>query len=97
MKVKIQVLAVLIIGIVISCRTLKEVKTLSNPLTIKTDIMKVTSHNSVNALVNFGLNLADASNTPTRVTIKIKPSLRIGKKQISYPGFIKVNKEFSSE
>lgn len=67
------------------------------PLHIKTNLKEVTTFKSAKSLVNFGLNLADASNKPTRVSLKIKPSIRIGNKQISSPGFIKVKKEFSSE
>ncbi|MBN1187777.1 MAG: hypothetical protein JXB49_36225 [Bacteroidales bacterium] len=67
------------------------------PLHINTNLNESTSYESAMALVNFGLNLADASHYPTRVTLQIKPTISFGKKMITYPGFIKVNREFSSE
>ena len=67
------------------------------PLNIKTDLTESLSGESAIVLVNFALNLADASNYPTRVTLHIKPTISFGKKMITYPGFIKVNREFSSE
>ena len=67
------------------------------PLKIKTDLTESLTGESAIVLVNFALNLADASNYPTRLKLHIKPTISFGKKMITYPGFIKVNREFSSE
>lgn len=67
------------------------------PLNIKTDLMEVLSKSSRQAILNFGFNLADMGKKPTRVTLKVKPAIMIGKKLLKYPGYIKVNKDFNSD
>ncbi len=67
------------------------------PIKVDADIMNVLKKESMEALFNFGLNLADASNRPTRVNINIKPYILVGQKDLVYPGYIKVKREFSSE
>ena len=41
--------------------------------------------------------LADASKKPTRVGLKIKPYIRIGERDLVYPGYIKIKHEFGAE
>ena len=48
------------------------------------------------ALINFGLNLADAGNRPTRVSMKVKPTILVGALEIRYPGYFTVKHDFSS-
>jgi len=64
------------------------------PVRVETNLIELLKKESRNTLINFGLNLADASNRPTRVSIKIKPYIRVGAKDLEYPGFITVKKEF---
>ena len=66
------------------------------PLQLGTDIFELLQGESRQALVNFGLNLADAGNRPTRVGIKVKPTIIIGAVEIQYPGYYKLDYEFSS-
>ena len=69
----------------------------SVPVEIETDIIRILQKDSRNALINFGLNLADASKKPTRVKLMIKPFIRIGNKDLEYPGYIKIRQEFGEE
>ena len=69
----------------------------SVPIEIQTDIIEILHKEPRNALINFALNLADASKKPTRVSLKIKPYIRIGEKDIVYPGYIKIKNEFGAE
>jgi len=64
---------------------------------MQTDLFQVLSSESADAVINFGLNLGGSGNRPTRMMIKIKPSIYIGKKMIAYPGYIKVRNTFTSE
>jgi len=64
------------------------------PVRVETNLMELLKKESRNTLINFGLNLADASNRPTRVSIKVKPYIRVGTKDLEYPGYITVKKEF---
>ena len=67
------------------------------PLQITTDLKKSLSGKSGDAILNFGFNLAGAGNTPTRITLKAKPTITIGGFQVAYPGYISVSQEFSSK
>lgn len=66
------------------------------PLRLNTDLIDILRKDSRQALVNFGLNLADAGNRPTRVSIKIKPTILVGAMEINYPGYFTVKHDFTS-
>ncbi|HEC44602.1 MAG TPA: hypothetical protein ENI20_17440 [Bacteroides sp.] len=66
------------------------------PLRLNTDLIELLKKDSRAALVNFGLNLADASDRPTRVSIKVKPSILVGTIEIVYPGYFRLNYDFES-
>lgn len=68
------------------------------PLKISADLLDVLSNSEKRSkLLNFGLNLADKGGKPTRVSLKIKPSIKIGQKSIPYPGFFTVGHTFGSD
>jgi LEA14-like dessication related protein len=66
------------------------------PLQISIDLKKVLSGKSLDAIMNFGFNLAGVGNKPTRITIKLKPTIMIGPTMLDYPGYITVGTEFGS-
>lgn len=66
------------------------------PLRLSTDLIDILKKDSRQALVNFGLNLADAGNRPTRVSIKEKPTILVGAMEINYPGYFTVKHDFTS-
>ena len=66
------------------------------PLQLSTDLIEILNKDSRQALVNFGLNLADAGNRPTRVSLKVKPTILIGAVEINYPGYFTVTHDFTS-
>ena len=67
------------------------------PLQMQIDLFQVLSSESADAVINFGLNLGGSGNRPTRMMIKIRPSIYIGRKVIAYPGYINVRNTFTSE
>jgi LEA14-like dessication related protein len=66
------------------------------PLHLRTDLIDILKKDSRQALVNFGLNLADAGNRPTRVSVKVKPTILVGAMEIVYPGYFTVKHDFTS-
>lgn len=66
------------------------------PLTISINLLEVLKGESKNALLNFGLNLADAGGKPTRVSLQVKPTINLGTVPISYPGYITLGTEFGA-
>ncbi|HEX7412111.1 MAG TPA: hypothetical protein VF298_08235 [Bacteroidales bacterium] len=66
------------------------------PLQISSDLKKSLTGKSGTAILNFGFNLAGAGNAPSRITLKAKPTILIGSFPLSYPGYITVTQEFSS-
>lgn len=66
------------------------------PLQISTDLKKSLTGKSGNAILNFAFNLAGSGNTPSRITLKAKPTIMVGSFPISYPGYITVTQNFSS-
>jgi len=67
------------------------------PVRVSADLKKVLQGKSMDAILNFGMNLAGIGNKPTRFLIKIKPTIMIGKKSIVYPGYINVKTEYTSQ
>lgn len=64
------------------------------PIKISADLVKVFSSKQGQDAASKGLGLSDGNSRPTRLTLKIKPSISIGKGFVKYPGYIKLNKDF---
>jgi len=64
------------------------------PLYISVNLLDVLNNETKNTLFNFGLNLADASDKPTRVSVQIKPTVYVSGIPITYPGYINLGTEF---
>jgi len=60
------------------------------PLRMNIDLRKALSGKSGQSLLNFGFNLAGANGEPTRIKLKAKPTILVGKFPISYPGYITI-------
>ena len=66
------------------------------PIRIQTDLFEYLEGDNPKTMVNFGLNLVDAGGQPTRLSMKIKPSVLVNGQQISYPDYFTIEHEFSS-
>ncbi|MFZ5940502.1 MAG: hypothetical protein ACOYXB_08005 [Bacteroidota bacterium] len=66
------------------------------PVKVEADLFDYLEGDNPRTMLNFALNLADAGGEPTRLSLKIKPSVRIGKKAIKVPGYFRIDTEFSS-
>lgn len=67
------------------------------PLKISVNLLEVLNNETKNALLNFAFNLADASNKPTRIDLKIKPTVNVAGIPITYPGYIDLGTEFGGK
>jgi len=67
------------------------------PLNINANLLEVLSGESAEAVSNLAFNLAGQGNRPSRIMMKIKPSIMVGNNPVSYPGYISVKNEFTSE
>ena len=67
------------------------------PITVKLDLKKILNSKTKSALLNFGFNLADAGDYPTRVRLDIKPTIDVAGIPIAYPGYFSLKKEFGSQ
>lgn len=66
------------------------------PLLVNTDLRQLMGSESRDKLIDFALNLANAGGQPTRVKLKIQPTIQIGSIPLTYPGYIPVTKDFGN-
>jgi LEA14-like dessication related protein len=66
------------------------------PVSINVNLMEVLQGESGEALLNFGFNIAGSGERPTRILMKLKPTIYVGSSEIEYPGYINVETEFTS-
>ena len=64
------------------------------PLKISVNLLEVLNNETKDALLNFGFNLADAGGKPTRVGLKLRPTINVGGVPVTYPGYIDLGTEF---
>ena len=65
------------------------------PLNIKVNLLDVLSKDIGKSALNYAFNLVDKNNQPTRLTLKVKPSIMLGKTLLKYPSYLKIEKEFN--
>lgn len=66
------------------------------PLRVRADLFNYLEGNNPAAMLNFALTLLNAGNRTSQVSIKIKPSVRIGNRDIEYPDYFTISKEYTS-
>ena len=66
------------------------------PVPLAMDLKQSLKGKSIDAIMNFGFNLAGVGHVPTRFKVKLKPGILVGGNSLSYPGFITVKTEFSN-
>ena len=66
------------------------------PVGVQVDLFEVLSGESANAVMNFGMNLSGSGGAPSRIKLKIKPTIYIGTTQLKYPGFFTIEEDFVS-
>lgn len=64
------------------------------PMNISVNLFEILSDRSRDALLNFAFNLVDSSGKPTRVGMRIRPTVFVQGIPLSYPDFIELSTEF---
>lgn len=67
------------------------------PLKIHTNLKKVFTKKTTNAILNFAFNVAGIGNKPTSVVLKAKPSIIVFNTPLTYPDYINITYKFSSK
>lgn len=70
-------------------------KTTTIPMQMNVDLKKVLSGKSADALLNFAMNLAGTGNKPSRFSMKLKPTIKIGDYPLQYPDYLTIGTEFN--
>lgn len=65
------------------------------PLSINFDLIKAMSGKTAEALLNLAFSLSGTGAT-SKITIKAKPTIIIGKKTMQYPGYILITQKFGN-
>ena len=66
------------------------------PIRIDTDLFQYLEGDNPKTMLNFGLNLVDAGGQPTRLSMKIKPSVYVSGQMIPYPDYFTITHVFKS-
>jgi len=66
------------------------------PLRIHADLIDYLEGDNPRAMLNFALNLLNAGDQDSQVSLKIKPSVLIGTQEVQYPDYFTITKEFKS-
>lgn len=67
------------------------------PVKISVDLKEVLSSKSKDALLNLAFNLTDPKGNPSRVKLKIRPTLMLGSVPVQYPGYITLSQNFKAQ
>ena len=66
------------------------------PIHLHADLFDYLEGDSPRSMLNFALNLINAGDEATRLSLKIKPSVMIGTRTVYYPGYFTISREFRS-
>jgi len=66
------------------------------PLHFQIDLEKISNSSTAKSLVNLALSFTNLGDYNSRLTLKIKPTVTIAAFAIDYPGYIQIEKTFSS-
>ena len=66
------------------------------PIRIEADLFEYLQGDNPKTMLNFALNLVDAGGQPTRLSLKIKPSVYVGSRLVPYPDYFTISKEYAS-
>jgi hypothetical protein len=61
---------------------------------VNVDLKRVLSGTSAEVMVNFAMNLGGGGKTPSRIVVKLKPTIVVGGVALKYPGYISVSTKY---
>jgi len=66
------------------------------PVRIQADLFDYLEGDNARSMLDFALNLLNAGEADSQLSLKIKPSVLIGTQEIPYPDYFTITKEFRS-
>ena len=66
------------------------------PVRVRADLFDYLEGDNARAMLDFALNLVNAGNQSSQLSLKIKPSVLIAGQEIQYPEYFTISKEFKS-
>ena len=66
------------------------------PVRVKADLLDYLEGDNPRAMLDFALNMVNAGDQSSQVSLKIKPSGLIGTQEVQYPDYFTISKEFKS-
>jgi len=66
------------------------------PVPVHADLIDLLEGDSPSSLYNLALNLVNSGDKASRISLKIKPSVKVGSQTIKYPGYFTITRKFSS-
>jgi len=66
------------------------------PIRVQADLFDYLEGDNPRSMLDFALNLVNAGDASSQVSLKIKPSVLIGSQEVQYPDYFTISKEFSS-
>lgn len=67
------------------------------PMDMSFNILDFINNSKKDDLLNTAFNLVDKGNRPIKIKIKAKPSIIVGRRNISYPGYITITRDFTGK
>jgi hypothetical protein len=67
------------------------------PLSVTVDLNQTLSGRNFDSMLNLALNIAGEGSKPTRLTMKVKPSVTVAGQGIPYPGTLSVGHTFGGK
>ena len=64
------------------------------PLAVSLDLRQALTGKTLDSMLNLALNLAGEGTKPTRVSLKMKPSIHVGGQDLDYPDYITLTQDF---
>ncbi len=72
-------------------------ETVSIPVSTKLNFLEVFKLSSLQSITNLVLSLSERPGYSSRLTVKVRPSILIGKRPVYYPGYIKISQELGAQ
>jgi hypothetical protein len=67
------------------------------PLVVGLDLKDLMTGKTLNSMINLALNVAGEGTNPSKLTMKVKPSIQVGGQELAYPDYVTVSHEFASK
>ena len=67
------------------------------PVEVQLDLKKTLTGKNLDSMINLAKNVEGEGTKPTRLTMQVKPSIKVGGQELQYPGYVTLSHEFASK